>query len=118
MIQSSTKPLGKFSLVSSWKDWQEVGSGLHLCLPSSAHCPGSLYCLFLNSFQPGGLLPVAELDGCSSLSKSQEWLCFSLLLWNIWGQVTETQGSHTEERTEPLSRHSPDPTSPGAHSGL
>lgn len=49
-----------------------------------------------------------------SLTKSQGWLCFLLLLWDIWGQVAETQGSFTMERrslcpgiAQILSAHSP-----------
>ena len=44
-------------------------------------------------------LSVTYLDGSlsPSLSKSQGWPYSSLLLWNIWGQVAETQASLTEK---------------------
>lgn len=62
-----------------------------------------------------GFLSVTYLGGSlsPSLSKSQGWPYSSLLLWNIWGRVAETQASRAE-KTEPLFRQSPDPTSPGA----
>ena len=53
ITQSSTKILGKFSLCLPGQDWTgRKGRPTCLGLPASAHCPGSLYGLFFNSFQP------------------------------------------------------------------